>query len=478
MANFIVQKFINFRQNIKELFTYGKEALINLIDTIAAERHEDSVVKMSVSSSFKRHYTAISHALSDLWRKKPESAQQKKSKGTVPETQRQAGCLELTHILTECCPLPVERPFSLFGMDCTSTERMFAKRLADRTMVHVPNKVAGAPVTIGHQYSIVVCLPEEAEGYSSTWVYPLSTRRVKSTEFGPEVGMEQLHSLLKQKKFHDKLCVNVGDAAYSASSCVNKAQEMDNAINIFRLRGNRVLYKPLPETEQPQRRGRPPKYGEALRLQDPTPADEKQILHTETKKGLTIEVEIERWKNVLMRGKEQCTPVDVMRVRVRNEQGLAVYSKPLWLTIVGKRRLELTLAQIYDAYTQRYNIEHYFRFSKKNLLMDKLQTPDVEQEENWWSLSLVAYTMLYLTCPLSEHIPYPWEKQHKKQGCGVKNSPSQAQRGYERIIRQIGVEASLPKPRGKSLGRRKGQKIRRRSKQPVIKKTKKSRKIA
>jgi len=56
--------------------------------------------------------------------------------------------------------------------------------------------------------------------------------------------------------------------------------------------------------------------------------------------------------------------------------------------------------------------------------------------------------------------------------------PSQVQRDYERMIREIGAQASLPKRRGKSPGRVKGQAVRRRPTQPVIIKSKKMAKAA
>jgi len=43
---------------------------------------------------------------------------------------------------------------------------------------------------------------------------------------------------------------------------------------------------------------------------------------------------------------------------------------------------------------ERLDIEHFFRFGKTRLLMDKIQTPDVEHEEAWWQLVMIAYTQL------------------------------------------------------------------------------------
>ncbi len=42
----------------------------------------------------------------------------------------------------------------------------------------------------------------------------------------------------------------------------------------------------------------------------------------------------------------------------------------------------------------RESMEHMLRFSKQRLLMGPFQTPDVEHEENWVQLTLLAYVQL------------------------------------------------------------------------------------
>jgi hypothetical protein len=460
MANLIVQNLIYFRQKIKSIFSRSKEALINLVDAIAAMKNGDSVVKMSLSGLFPRHHTSIFHAIDDLfWQE-----QQKEQKHS-----------QLTEIFAEQCPEPTQRPFYLFGTDCTSHPRVFAKKLEDRKMVHAPNKVAGAPVTIGHEYSVVAYLPEKEAENMSTWVHPLSVERVTSNELGTAVGLKQLSSILKGDRFKNRLCINVADAAYSAASYVKGAEEIEDAVQILRLRGNRVLNRVLRETQEASKKGRPKRYGEELRLKDPTRADEEIKIKRKLKSGREVELVIGRWKDILIRGKEQCAPVDVVRVQVMTEEGM-VYPKPLWLVIVGKKRGLVSLVQIYESYAQRYDLEHFFRFSKRNLLMDRFQTPEVKHEENWWWLGLIAYTMLYMARGLSKGMAYPWENGEVRVNEGKEKTPSQVQRDYERIIRQIGAEASIPKRRGKSPGRLKGQVVKRRLRQPVIKKIKKSKK--
>ena len=89
-------------------------------------------------------------------------------------------------------------------------------------------------------------------------------------------------------------------------------------------------------------------------------------------------------------------PLKLIRIRLFREEGTLLYKRPLWLIVAGERGHELSLEELYQAYRQRYDLEHFFRFGKQRLLMDKYQTPDVEHEENWWRLVTLAYLQLYL----------------------------------------------------------------------------------
>ena len=52
--------------------------------------------------------------------------------------------------------------------------------------------------------------------------------------------------------------------------------------------------------------------------------------------------------------------------------------------------MELSLSDIFLSYRQRFDIEHFFRFGKTRLLMNKIQTPDVRHEEAWWQLVMIG----------------------------------------------------------------------------------------
>jgi len=195
------------------------------------------------------------------------------------------------------------------------------------------------------------------------------------------------------------------------------------------------------------------------------------------RKRRVYRVQLEGWRNLLMTGKRDFPmhrhPFTLIRARVLDEQGNPVFKHTLWLIVIGERRHELSLVEAWEAYGQRYDVEHYFRFGKQRLLMAAYQTPEVEHEENWMQIVALAYMQLWLAHDLAEALLRPWERYLPEAKRGTA-SPSTVQRDFGRIIRQIRTPAESPKPRGKSPGRAKGERQQPRKRHPVIKKAQKA----
>lgn len=131
-------------------------------------------------------------------------------------------------------------------------------------------------------------------------------------------------------------------------------------------------------------------YGEAFNLSEPLTwqePDEIESLIFKSRKSKLLTAHIECWNNRLMRQKNGISlnehPFKVIRITIVNENGEPVYRRPMWLMVIGKRRQELSLTQIWESYKKRYDIEHFFKFGKSRLLMDKFQTSDTTHEESW-----------------------------------------------------------------------------------------------
>jgi hypothetical protein len=460
-----------FRQNLYNLFPYRADALMDLVDALASNTNAHSVVELSLSPLFRREYSSVYDAIEHLFvPSKPENT-------TQEQREHEQGLLRL---IAPFLPAPQQRKYWLFGTDVTYLPRQFARTLAERTFVHCPNTIAGnKPVTIGHDYSILSYLPEKASTGSPPWVVPLIVRRVESSEKASQVGAEQIRAIVTDKTlpFKDALCVLVEDSAYSGRKHLATVAILPNTVSIIRFPGNRVVYRKfeLPEGEE-NTVGHPIWYGERFDLKDPDTwpnPDETAVATLITKKGQTYTVQLEGWHNMVRTGKKAIPmheyPFTLVRARVLDADGNSVFKRDMWLITIGERRQELSLVDIWEAYGQRYDVEHFYRYGKQRLLMAAYQTPDVEREENWWQIVQLAYIQLWLARSLAEALPNPWERYLPLPEPG-EASPSNVQRDFERIIRQIGTPAQPPKRRGNSPGRTKGDKPPPRARHPVIKK--------
>ena len=266
-----------------------------------------------------------------------------------------------------------------------------------------------------------------------------------------------LGNVLSSPSLVGRLCVHLADSAYSTLEWIQGVDQYPHAVHISRLRSNRVLYR-LPEPE-PVRRGPRRKYGTLFRLSDPPPPEEIEEIALANGHHMRIS----RWRQLLAK-RGWGHPFDVIRVEVFSGSR-RVYAKGLWLLVTGRRRSEISSMRCYWSYTRRFDLEHFFRFQKQRIVLTHLQTPNTRHEENAWWLSLFSYWMLYCVKDCARYLRRPWEPR----AAPVKPlSPSQVQRDYERIIRQIGTPACDPKPRGISPGRALGTRLAPRPDCPVV----------
>lgn len=358
--------------------------------------------------------------------------------------------------------------------DCTARPRIYSKTVSDRSIVHAPNHVPGQkPITVGHEYSVVSFLPEDEPDRKAHWTLPLSIKRVRSHEKGPQIAFEQIKSIVSQRPFNDSLCVDVADSAYSSNFWISETPSIPNLVHITRLRNNRILFQRPISMGIKRGKGRPKKYGLAFHLNEPPKPDQEVKIERISSSGKLRIVRISRWNTLLAKGDNkhyaENHPFDAVRVQVIDSTGEQVYKKALWLGVIGTRRQEVSLEQTYDSYVQRYDIEHFFRFGKQNLVLSKGQTSDTRHEENLAWLSILSFAILYQVRHLASEERHPWERR-KIRVLSKTASPSQVKRDYGRIIRGIGTPSPIPKTRGKSPGRMEGVKIPPRMLFPIVKK--------
>lgn len=464
-----------FRLDLYEILAHRRDALLDLIDATASNTFARSVIELSLSSLFQREHSSLPDGIDNFFQ------------ATDPNTEveeRQAWELELMGLIGSYLPPLQVRSFWLWGLDITPMPRQFARTLEDRTYVYQPNTLKGnKPVTIGHQASVLAYLPEK-EASSPPWLVPFIISRVHSSQTKNEAGVEQVKQLFSDETlpFAVDLNVLVGDSDYSSVFFLGPIADQENLVTITRAANNRVFYRQPAPLHKPGK-GHPLWYGQPFRLKDPTTwgdPDATFITSYTSRRGKSYSLHLEGWHNLLMRGKRNLPmhkhPFTLVRARLLDTAGKPVYTRPLWLIVLGERRDELSLLDNWNSYEQRVDMEHFFRFGKQKLLLDDYQTPIVEHEENWWQIAQLAYVQLYLARDLAEMLPRPWEKGLFKAVQSVVASPAMVLRAFERIISQIGTPAKSPKPRGKSPGRAKGQKPELRKRHPVIRKGKKEQK--
>jgi hypothetical protein len=449
---------------------------MDLIDAMAGNTSARSPVELSLNPLFRRQYGSLHDAVDNfLVPTKPEKVQE----------ERQAHQKARMRIVAEQCPKPENRPFYLFGIDSTTQPRPFADTLEDRAVQYHPNPAPGnQPVTVGHAYSTLAALPEKVGRTSPPWVMPLLIRRVPTDRKTTEVGAEQARQLFTDEAlpFAQAFSALTGDTAYSACEFLGQAVKLPNLVTIVRVRSNRVFFGVPEQVESSPTRGHPRWYGTSFDMKDASTWDEPDatiVVPFIFRNGRECQVSIQAWHNLLMHGKRAIPmhehPFTLICITVKDSDQKPVFKRPLWLILIGARRDEVSLSEAYEAYRQRYDLEHFFRFGKNRLLMASFQTPDVEHEENWWEMVGLAYAQLYVAAPLARNHARPWERylpEVKQLKEGDFLSPSTVQRSLPEIIGEIGSPAGFPKPRGKSPGRRKGQSPGKRDRHRVIFKSK------
>ena len=450
-----------FRASLYQNIDRRADTVLELIDAMCGVPNASSVVEYSLSPSFRRSYSMVFKGIDGL----------------------DFDPLWLPYRLAPYLPRPQAWPFWLLVVDVTPVPRPYAQTLEDRGMVYQPAVVKGKlPVTIGHQYSTVALGLEPETGVSSSWVLPLDTARVATSEDKELVGADQVDRLLTdaQLPFGEALTVEVVDSSYSKAAYLHRHRKHANLVTIARARGTRTFYHqyvPSAEALASPSPGHPTWYGARFALADEatwTAPDARQTVWETSHRGQEYRVEIQAWHNMLMTGKRKPEPLPMhehpftlVRIVRYDKDGKPFFKKPLWLIVMGDRRHELTLEHIYDAYAVRFDIEHFFRFGKQKVCLVDYQTPDAEREETWVQLVHIAYAQLWMARHLVDCLPNPWERNLPTMRRRL-ISPTLAQRGFDRVIRHLGTPAQPPKPRGISAGRPKGAKLPKRPRQNVV----------
>lgn len=455
-----LETFEQFRQALYRIFPYRRDSLLDLLDALCSNDRADSPVELCLNPLFRRQYSAVYRAIDEAYLESQYPV-------CSIEAYRQGAAI-LSRI-----PAPQQLGYRVFGIDETPNERLFSPCLADRQTVHRSTPVNGQrPISIGHNYSILAAMPEPTPTDWPRWAVPVSVERVSSLSNAIEVAHSQISQLMSYPDMEQSsLNVLSVDSRYPSPTFLHGLSTYDNLVVVARLRSNRVLYQ---QPDGQQNKTRPRWYGERFCLHEPStwppPIDQQQLRLTGAK-GQTSTMHLRRWSDLLMRGTRNAPmhqhPFDVVQIQRLDEVG-EPYGKPMWLLVDGKQRQALSTIELYQAYRQRFNLEHFFGFAKAHLLLSASQSCEVAHEINWVRLTCLAQVQLWLSRGLVDGLPLPWQRYSKPaQTCQL--TPRTIQRGFAQLIGQIGTIASESKPRGISPGRKNGTRLVPRASCPVVK---------
>ena len=153
-----------------------------------------------------------------------------------------------------------------------------------------------------------------------------------------------------------------------------------------RVKGDRKAYRAFAGKSG---NNHPKWYGTELILNQPDkhfPADFKIQYHEKKVGHQEIKTEVSLWKNMLFKGSRDFNsiefPCTLIRIESFRKNGKSAYEKPLWVAFYGKLRDERFPFELVKLYSNRFKIEHFFKFIKQNMLMNDFQTPEIKHEES------------------------------------------------------------------------------------------------
>jgi len=431
-----INKIIEFRQALHaDGFGKQRDALSEVLDATCLTGAISSFPLLSLSQNFQRQWPSLYKAM---------------ERGTLDEAWLSA------HLAQQVPQAGIQ----YFALDGTAWPRPSARTMDDRQYVYHPTPaVKGGSICIGYPYSLLDWVPDAHR----SWSLSVSVKRISSNMTAGEVGIAQIQKLSEDRAdLQNVLDIVAADGKYGNAKFLRPLQGQGCGL-VVRLRRDRVLYR-VPEQPKKRKRGRPKVHGKRFAFKEPETwaAPDEGCAFAHPKLG---QVKLERWNN--LHGKNEAdVPIDVIRASIHQERDKP--PKPIWLgwqpppTIPSN--LELNAQSIWQAYVHRWPVEPGIRFRKQRLGWTTPQFQHKETGDRWSWLVALAVWLLFLSRPIVEDQPLPWQKpQHNL-------TPQRVQQSLPLIFAQFGSPARKPKMRGKSPGWPKGRRRTPKQRFKVVKK--------
>ena len=357
-----------------------------------------SVVELSLNRFFKRQYSSLFRAIGGYF----TSRQNNKNR----EEERSKARVGIQRFLFESA-IEGDKGVHSFAIDITGNTKKHSHKSEDRGYIH-SGSIGG--MSIGHNYSVI------AKKENKGWMLPVAIDRVPHSENKFDFSVAQAESVL-DKVPEDDTSILVGDSAYSCNKFIHNLSKRENVVVITRMRANKAIYKKYEDKKEGS--GRKRKYGKKYLLNKPDSLPDPDYVEEfkkTTKKGLLLKIRLSLFKGYICRGSKDYTmsdtPINFIRAEVFNENGEKKYDRDLWIGVAGKARDKVTTMDGFKEYADRFDLEHFFKFSKSKLLMDKMQSSDPKKDEDFMLMTGVAYHVLCKSTDLLDEInTRPWENK-------------------------------------------------------------------
>lgn len=442
--------------------------MVNLVMALASCQEARSPVELSLSPVYQYQFSSISKVLAQL------CSNAESRTGLQRDLQRL--CMNyFDHSSAD---------YFLLQTDTTPLCKAHSPTLPERTFVSIPNNAVpgNRPLSVGYETSCInLCDPQ------SNWSLPLISNRVTIEETASDCALRQLAELLSHPDlpFGDKLVINTCDSKYGNAEYLSRAYQHSRVVHIVRLRAGMRIWDPH---QGPQRSGRKRIYGQKYYLHRESrckpyknrqtgqtqevfqrslferEADEHTKIESQTAKERPITIELWRYNNMMMRSKTSYNMkdklIDIIAVEVRdNNSGKLLFGREMYLGLCGQRKEEVSMPQAQGCYRRRFGIEHYIRFAKQRLLMQRYQTPDIEHLDNWLLIQQITPWLLYAASDETTRCFRKWEQylpENKIKHTTQRLSITQTRRALQNLFLTLDLTPFKPLKSVKGKGRATG----------------------